>query len=105
MSQSNMWSSNFTSQISFIVNLFSSSFSSIRNQESINQSLPPKEKFFRGKEFILQGSYNLIIGRDVSNEVYLWKRFLTNIISATFFVLILIKDSLTFVQRWGYFDV
>ena len=65
------------------------SFSSIRNQESINQSLPPKEKFFRGKEFILQGSYNLIIGRDVSNEVYLWKRFLTNIISATFFVLIL----------------
>ena len=37
------------------------SFSSIRNQESINQS----------------------------NEVYLWKRFLTNIISATFFVLIL----------------
>ena len=65
------------------------SFSSIRNQEYINQSLPPKEKFFRGKEFILQGSYNLIIGRDVSNEVYLWKRFLTNIISATFFVLIL----------------
>ena len=65
------------------------SFSSIRNQESINQSLPPKEKFFRGKEFILQGSYNLIIGRDVSNEVYLWKRFLKNIISATFFVLIL----------------
>ena len=51
--------------------------------------MPPKEKFFRGKEFILQGSYNLIIGRDVSNEVYLWKRFLTNIISATFFVLIL----------------
>ena len=65
------------------------SFSSIRSQESINQSLPPKEQFFRGKEFILQGSYNLIIGRDVSNEVYLWKRFLTNIISATFFVLIL----------------
>ena len=65
------------------------SFSSIRNQETINQSLPPKEQFFRGKEFILQGSYNLIIGRDVSNEVYLWKRFLKNIISATFFVLIL----------------
>ena len=65
------------------------SFSSIRNQETINQSLPPKEQFFRGKEFILQGSYNLIIGRDVSNEVYLWKRFLRNIISATFFVLIL----------------
>ena len=63
------------------------SFSSIRNQETINQSLPPKEQFFRGKEFILQGSYNLIIGRDVSNEVYLWKRFLKNIISATFFVL------------------
>ena len=65
------------------------SFSSIRNQETINQSLPPKEQFFRGEEFILQGSYNLIIGRDVSNEVYLWKRFLKNIISATFFVLIL----------------
>ena len=65
------------------------SFSSIRNQESINQSLPPKEQFFRGKEFILQDSYNLIIGRDVSNEVYLWKRFLKNIISATFLVLIL----------------
>jgi signal transduction histidine kinase len=65
------------------------SFSSNRNQESINESLLMREQFFRGKEFILQGSFNLIIGRDVSNEVYLWKRFLTNIFSATFFVLIL----------------
>jgi len=55
------------------------SFSSNRNQESINESLLMREQFFRGKEFILQGSFNLIIGRDVSNEVYLWKRFLTNI--------------------------
>ena len=51
------------------------SFSSIRNQESINQSLPPKEKFFRGKEFILQGSYNLIIGRDVVMKFIYGKDF------------------------------
>ena len=65
------------------------SFSSIRNKASGNDSIPSRKQFFRGKEFIVRGSYNLIIGRDVSNEVYLWKRFLTNIFSATFFVLIL----------------
>ena len=41
------------------------SFSSNRNQESINESLLMREQFFRGKVFILQGSFNLIIGRDV----------------------------------------
>ena len=65
------------------------SFSSIRNKASGNDSIPSRKQFFRGKEFIVRGSYNLIIGRDVSNEIYLKERFLNTIISATLLILIL----------------
>ena len=65
------------------------SFSSIRNKASANDSTPTRKQFFRGKEFIVRGSYNLIIGRDVSNEIYLKERFLNTIISATLLILIL----------------
>ena len=37
------------------------SFSSIRNKASANDSTPTRKQFFRGKEFIVRGSYNLII--------------------------------------------
>ena len=65
------------------------SFSSIRNKTSANETMPTRKQFFRGKEFIVRGSYNLIIGRDVSNEIYLKERFLNTIISATLLILIL----------------
>ena len=65
------------------------SFSSIRNSQSVNANLPLRKQFYRGKEFIVRGSYNLIIGRDVSNEIYLKERFLNTIISATLLILIL----------------
>ena len=65
------------------------SFSSIRNKASANDSISTRKQFFRGKEFIVRGSYNLIIGRDVSNEIYLKERFLNTIISATLLILIL----------------
>jgi hypothetical protein len=66
------------------------SFSSVENNKNTNaNNPPPRKKFFRGKEFIVLNSYNLIIGRDVSNEVYLKERFLNTIISATFLILIL----------------
>ena len=65
------------------------SFSSIRNSKSVNANLPLRKQFYRGKEFIVRGSYNLIIGRDVSNEIYLKERFLNTIISATLLILIL----------------
>ena len=65
------------------------SFSSIRNKASANDSIPTRKQFFRGKEFIVRGSYNLIIGRDVSNEIYLKERFLNTIISATLLILVL----------------
>ena len=66
------------------------SFSSVENNKNTNANTPPpRKKFFRGKEFIVLNSYNLIIGRDVSNEVYLKEIFLNTIISATFLILIL----------------
>ena len=65
------------------------SFSSIRNSQSVSANLPLRKQFYRGKEFIVRGSYNLIIGRDVSNEIYLKERFLNTIISATLLILIL----------------
>lgn len=65
------------------------SFSSTRNKASANDNISTRQQFFRGKEFIVRGSYNLIIGRDVSNEVYLKERFLNTIISATLLILVL----------------
>ena len=65
------------------------SFSSTRNKTSANETIPTRKQFFRGKEFIVRGSYNLIIGRDVSNEIYLKERFLNTIISATLLILVL----------------
>ena len=65
------------------------SFSSTRNKASANDNISTRKQFFRGKEFIVRGSYNLIIGRDVSNEIYLKERFLNTIISATLLILVL----------------
>ena len=65
------------------------SFSSTRNKASANDNISTRQQFFRGKEFIVRGSYNLIIGRDVSNEIYLKERFLNTIISATLLILVL----------------